>query len=72
MPDHEQLGILCLLGLLAILYFVSLGVKYALEYWYLIVTAITGIVALKIWWRRRHPLCYDDDEDYELEPVPQE
>lgn len=72
MPDHEQLGILCLLGLLAVLYVAALGVKYSLEYWYLLVTAITGIVALKIWWRRRHPLYYDDDEGYELEPVPQE
>jgi len=71
-PDHEQLGILCLLGLLAVLYFVTLGIRYSLEYWYMIVTTVMGIVALKIWWRRRHPLSYDDDEGYELEPVPQE
>lgn len=69
MPDHEQLGILCLLGLLAICYFICLGVRYLTEYWYLATTVVVGLVTVKIWWRRRHPLCYEDDE---LEPVPQE
>lgn len=69
MPDHEQLGILCLLGLLAVLYLVCLGVRYLTEYWYLAIATVAGLVTLKIWWRRRHPYIYEDDE---LEPVPQE
>lgn len=75
MPDKEQLGILCLLGLLAILYVVALVIKYVVEYWYLAITAVTGLIALRVWWRRRYPIYLDDDDEGEdgyLEPVPQE
>ena len=71
MPDKEQLGILCLLGLLAVLYVVGLVIKYVVEYWYVVVPTVVGLISLRVWWRRRYPLYYDDEND-NLEPVPQE
>lgn len=74
MPDKEQLGILCLLGLLAVLYVVALVIKYVVEYWYAVATAVAGLIVLRVWLRRRYPVYLDDedDEDGYLEPVPQE
>lgn len=72
MPDREVLGIIVLFELLAILYVIILVAEYLVEYWYLLITAVAGITFLKIWWRRRHPLYYEDEDELELEPVPQE
>lgn len=69
MPNREQLSIIVFFELLAILYVLFLAIEYTIEYWYVLVTAIMGVTALKIWWRRRHPLYCEDDE---LEPVHQE
>lgn len=73
MPDREQLGILCLLGLLAILYVVGLVIKYLVEYWYAVIMTAGVLIAFRVWLRRRYPVYLDDeDEDDYLEPVPQE
>lgn len=72
MPDREQLVILAILGLLAVLYVLGLIFHYVVEYWYAVVPAVTGLIALRVWWRRRHPVYLDDDENEDLEPVPQE
>jgi hypothetical protein len=72
-PDREELGILCLFGLLAVLYVVGLVLKYLIEYWYVVILSVGAIVAFRAWLRRRYPIYLDDeDEDGYLEPVPQE
>lgn len=71
MPDHEQLWLICLLGLLGVLYVIGLIIRFVTLHWYEVAAAITVLVALRVWWRRRHPVYLDDDED-EWEPVPQE
>lgn len=72
MPDREQLGLIVLFELLAILYVLFVVITYLIEYWYLVTAIVVSAVALKIWWRRRHPLYYEDEDELELEPVPQE
>lgn len=72
MPDHEQLGILAILGLLAVLYVIGLVIKYVTEYWYVVVPTVIGLIWLRVWWRRHHPVYLSDDEDDYMEPVPQE
>ncbi len=71
MPDREQLVILTILGLLAILYVVGFVLRYVVEYWYLVAPTVAALIGLRFWWRRRYPVYLDDEED-ELEPVPQE
>lgn len=71
MPDREQLDIICLFGLLAILYVLTLVAKFVIENWYVVVPVVIGSISLRVWWRRRYPL-YSDDEDDFAEPVPQE
>lgn len=72
MPDREELGILCLFGLLAVLYVVGLAIKYLIEYWYAVVLTLSVLVAFRVWLRRLYPVYLDDDEDDYWEPVPQE
>lgn len=71
MPDREQLGIMCLFGLLAILYVLALIIRFVIEHWYVVVPTVVGLISLRVWWRRRHPLYLDDEDDF-AEPVPQE
>lgn len=71
MPDKEQLGVLAILELLAILYVVGLVIKYVIEYWYVVVPVVTGLISLRVWRRRRY-LTYHDHENDDVEPVPQE
>jgi hypothetical protein len=71
-PDREELGILCLFGLLAVLYVVGLVIKYLIEYWYAVVLMTSAFIAFRVWLRRRYPVYLDDDEDGYLESVPQE
>lgn len=70
MPDAEQLGIMCLFGLLLALYVFGLAIRYLMEYWHVVLLTVVGLVALRHWYRRGRPLDAWDDED--LEPVPQE
>lgn len=71
MPDKEQLGVLAVLELLAILYVVGLVIKYVVEYWYVVAPAVAGLISLRVWWRRRCPVRYDE-ENCDVEPVSQE
>jgi hypothetical protein len=68
MPTAEQLSIMCVFGLLLILYAVGLVIRYTIVYWYVTVPTILTLVTLIVW-RRRHVACPVDDE---WEPVNQE
>lgn len=73
MPSKEQLTILTFCELLIILYAIAIAIRYATEYWYYILTVTTGLIALRVWWRHRHPVNLDNDEysDSCLEPAHQ-
>lgn len=71
MPDSEQLGIICLLGLLLVLYVIGLSIKYLLEYWYVTAGIILSFSLAKLWMRRWYHVYLDDEDDH-LEPVHQE
>lgn len=74
MPDSEQLGIMCVLGLLMVFYVVGFVIELVFNYWYLLLGVIATLVTARIWWNRRHPIFLEDEEDDrdEWEPVPQE
>ncbi len=70
MPDNEQLGIICLLGLLIVLYVIGLAIKYAVEFWYVVIGVVLAVAYLNAWLRRRNPIYLDEIDDWES--VPQE